>query len=150
MGWTDSHLYEFEARGRRYGEPDPDFGFVDVRAAQKARLNDIAPHAGADFAYVYDFGDDWRHLVEVEQVLPAAEDVAYPVCLNGERACPPEDCGGAYGYARLLRILRRPKHPEFAEWLEWVGGHFDPEAFDLGSVNVGLTHARRGALSVFG
>jgi hypothetical protein len=150
MGWTDSHLYEFEVSGRRYGQPNPDFGFDDVRAAQKARLNDIAPHAGDEFSYTYDFGDDWRHQVVVEQVLRATEDAADPVCLGGERACPPEDCGGAYGYAHLLRILRRPKHPEFAEWLEWVGGRFNPEAFDLGNVNVGLRHARRGALSVFG
>ncbi len=97
MGWTDSHLYEFDAHGTHFREPDPDFGYDEVRPAQRTRLDQIAPEAGAEFAYVYDFGDDWRHNVVVEQVLPAEEGAQYPVCLSGEHACPPEDCGGVWG-----------------------------------------------------
>ncbi len=150
MGWTDSHLYEFDALGGRFGEPDPDFGFEEVRPAQRTRLDQIAPHAGAEFFYIYDFGDDWRHQVVVERVVAAEEDAQYPLCLSGERACPPEDCGGVWGYRELLKILKRPNHPEHAKWLEWVGGHFDPEAFDLADVNEGLRLSRQGALSVLG
>ncbi len=149
MGWTDSHLYEFDAHGGRFGEPNPDFGFEEVRPAHQTRLDQIAPHAGAEFLYIYDFGDDWRHQVVVEEVVAAEEDAQYPVCLSGARACPPEDSGGPWGYRELLKLLKQPNHPEHAEWLEWVGGHFDPEAFDLAHVNEGLRRSRRGALGVF-
>jgi hypothetical protein len=148
MGWTDSHLYEFDVHGMHFGEPDPGVGYAKFRPAQRTRLDQIAPQAPAEFVYAYDFGDDWRHHVVVERVLPAQADAQYPVCLNGERACPPEDCGGVWGYGELLKILKRPNHPEYAGWLEWLGGQFDPEAFDVAHVNVGLRLSSRGALSL--
>lgn len=80
--------------------------------------------------YVYDFGDYWRHQVIVEKVLTAEPGVDAPACIDGRRACPPEDCGGTWGYHELLETLANPNDPEYVERLEWVGGQFDPEAFN--------------------
>ena len=71
----------------------------------------------------------------VEKVLPVAPEVDYPVCLAGKRACPPEDCGGIWGYAQLLEALSDPQHLEHEEMCEWQGGSLDPEAFDLEEIN---------------
>lgn len=150
MGWTNTHLYEFEADGRRFGERDPEFGSDDVRSARRTKLNQIAPYAGAQFRYEYDFGDGWRHAIVVEKVMAPEDGVRYPICVAGRRACPPEDCGGTWGYSHLLGILARPDHPEHAEWLEWVGGQFDPEAFDLRDTNEALRLGPVRPLGVFG
>ena len=71
-------------------------------------------------------------------MLPYEAGKRYPVCLTDKRACPPEDCGGVWGYVSFLEALHDPEHPEHEEMLEWIGGAFDPEAFDLDEVNVGL------------
>ena len=88
--------------------------------------------------YEYDFGDSWEHELLVEKILPLDEAKRYPVCLTGKRACPPEDCGGIWGYVSFLEVIHDPEHPEHEEMLEWVGGACDPEAFDLDEVNVEL------------
>ena len=82
------------------------------------------------FEYEYDFGDSWEHDVLFEGCLKATPGQRYPLCLEGERACPPEDVGGTTGYKRFLRAIARPDHPEHGENLTWVGGSFDPEEFD--------------------
>jgi hypothetical protein len=97
----------------------------------------------ARFRYDYDFGDDWKHIIEIEKTLPAEEGVRYPRCVKGERACPPEDCGGPYGYPYFLDKIQDPKHEEHEDTLEWIGGEFDPEEFDLDEVNDDLHHLRR-------
>jgi hypothetical protein len=83
----------------------------------------------------YDFGDSWLHEILVEKILPREPDARYPRCLTGKRACPPEDCGGIWGYADFLDAIRDPNHPEHEAMLEWIGDDFDPEAFDLQTVN---------------
>jgi hypothetical protein len=88
--------------------------------------------------YEYDFGDSWEHELLVEKRLPLDEGKRYPVCLTGKRACPPEDCGGVWGYVSFLAAIHDPKHPEHEEMLEWIGGEFDPEVFDLDEINVAL------------
>jgi hypothetical protein len=80
--------------------------------------------------YVYDFGDDWRHVVMHEGTSPSDPSVSYPRCISGARRCPPEDCGGAHGHAELLEVIADPGHPDYGEVLEWIGGDFDPDAFD--------------------
>ena len=87
------------------------------------------------FTYDYDFGDGWEHVLEVEKVLLPQKGVRYPVCLDGARACPPEDVGGMGGYEEFLKAIRDPNHPEHEEYLDWIGGNFDPEQFDLDEVN---------------
>ena len=128
MGWQNYHLHSFEIEGVQYGEPDPE-GELELRDELEARLDAVA---GKDshFVYTYDFGDWWEHEIAVEAIHPAEPDERYPVCLEGGRACPPEDVGGAYGYSGFLAALADPTHPEHAAMREWVGKPFDPEQFD--------------------
>ncbi|GAB4280218.1 MAG: hypothetical protein Kow0092_35860 [Deferrisomatales bacterium] len=133
MGWTDSHLHLFRVGQRQIGVPDPERG--EVVDERRVRLADVAPGEKARFVYDYDFGDGWEHLVQVEEVLPPGPGVELPVCLKGRRACPPEDCGGAWGYQDILDTLSDPEDPGYAEALEWVGEDWDAERFDPDEVN---------------
>ena len=139
MGWTNSHLHQFKAGGRYYGEPDPEFAdMIEVIDERQVRLNQIAPGVEARFVYEYDFGDSWEHELVVEKILPAETGAPYPRCTDGKCACPPEDVGGVWGYQELLEAMRDPRHPEHEDMVEWIGGEFDPEAFDLRGVNGAL------------
>ena len=84
--------------------------------------------------YTYDFGDDWLHIVMLEEILPRIKGVKYPLCVDGARACPPEDCGGSHGYEDFLSIIMDPDHEEHDSMLEWAGGEFHPEHFDCSEV----------------
>lgn len=142
MGWDDEHLHAFEVEGEQYAsfeDADP----YEYRDSRKVRLSGLAERGCHRFIYEYDFGDSWRHIVEIEKTLPPEEKAHYPRCVAGERACPPEDCGGPYGYPYFLEAIQNPKHEEHEEMLEWVGGEFDPEEFDLDEVNLELGHLRR-------
>jgi hypothetical protein len=138
MGWTNAHLHQFIIDGTYYGLRDPDFGLDDVEDERKVKLNQVVRGEKAKFTYEYDFGDSWEHALVVEKVLPPESGVKYPVCVEGKRNCPPEDCGGIWGYEEILEVLQNPKHPEYEERLEWLGGEYDPEAFDVAEVNRGL------------
>ncbi len=144
MGWHDYHLYQFEIDEANYGEPDPEWEDFDIemRNARTTRLSQVVSKGKTIFTYEYDFGDSWRHELLVEQILPPEEGVRYPVCLGGERACPPEDCGGIGGYAEVSRVLETPTDPEYEEMRVWVGMRFNPEAFDLAHVNARLERVR--------
>jgi Plasmid pRiA4b ORF-3-like protein len=137
-GWLDYHLHAFDIAGREYGVPlspgENDWGAPPVNDEARVRLA-VLVGVGSKFRYTYDFGDDWEHEILVEKVLPIDPQVSYPVCIKAKRACPPEDCGGPWGYAELLEILAVPEHPEYEERLEWVGETFDPEKFDVGEIN---------------
>jgi hypothetical protein len=135
MGWRDVHLHEFEVDGRRYGQPEPDEPQYKVEPEWKLTLRAAAPTEGARLRYVYDLGDGWGHELLVEAIQTPLGPFKYPVCLAGERACPPEDCGGPPGYANLLDVLRDRTHPEHSEMFAWAGRGFDPERFDLSAVN---------------
>jgi Plasmid pRiA4b ORF-3-like protein len=128
MGWQDYHLHSFEVDGGQFGVPDPD-GELDLSDELDVRLDAVAGK-DARFTYIYDFGDWWEHEVVVETVGLAEPDERYPLCLEGERACPPEDVGGPRGYAEFLRALRDPAHPEHDAMLDWIGRRFDPNFFD--------------------
>ena len=134
MGWQGSHLYQFRVEGDYIGEPDPDFDF-DMQHAERAALSDLYHGSGTKFVYEYDLGDNWEHEVVMEEVVTPEPDQFYPVCLAGERASPPDDCGGVWGYEDLLEVLNNPDHPDYAEMLQWVGEEFDPEAFDVSRIN---------------
>lgn len=140
MGWTNSHLHSFHVQGVEYGVPMPDLGFdeMDLRDEQSIKLSRLVPGEKFKFSYLYDFGDSWEHDVLVEKVLPAEPDVSYPVCIKAKRACPPEDCGGVWGYQEFLETIQDVEHPEHEEMLEWVGGFFDPEEAELGEINAQL------------
>jgi hypothetical protein len=139
MGWEGSHLYQFVIGSTPYGEPAM-LGELDAKDARMVTLEILVPREKSKFLYEYDFGDSWEHELLVEKRLPLEAGKRYPVCLTGKQACPPEDCGGIWGYASFLEAIRDPEHPEHEEMLEWVGGKFDPAAFDLDEVNMELQH----------
>lgn len=136
FGWYDCHLHEFEIDGVRYGTDDGEGWGPPVKDERRTRLGRIASE-GTAIRYVYDFGDDWVHKAVVEKILAADPKISYPVCIAGKRACPPEDCGGVWGYEQFLAAISDPHHPEHEEMLEWAGGPFDPEQFDPSRFAVG-------------
>jgi hypothetical protein len=119
--------------------PQEETGTEDGR---RVRLSSQVAEAKTRFGYEYDFGDDWQHAVLVEKILLAYPNTPYPLCLAGKRAYPPEDCGGSWGYAELLKLRQNPKHPEYREMRQWAGQWFDREAFDLEEVNQKLRRLR--------
>jgi pRiA4b ORF-3-like protein len=134
MGWTNSHLHEFIVGEHSYS--DPEFEIDEARSEYRYRLARLAPRARNTITYLYDFGDGWEHQIRVERIIE--DDTRYPgrpVCLAGARNCPPEDCGGPWGYENFLKAIGNKKHKEHKELIEWVGGSFDPEHFDLDEVN---------------
>jgi len=144
FGWDGSHLWLFSTPAGDYGETGHG---LDCRSAASRKLSDVAPGRGERIRYLYDFGDDWEHDILVEDVLPAEPGVAYPRCTAGRRACPPEDCGGVWGYAYLLEILADPGNEEHADRLDWLGidsaADFDPAEFDLAQTNKMLSPVSR-------
>lgn len=113
FGWTNSHLHQFLIGGETYsdlrlGLEEAEF---EVRDEQRRTVEQLAQGEPVQFRYEYDFGDGWHHTIEVEQVLPVEKNKHYPVCLAGERAGPPEDCGGVWGYANLLSAVDNVSHP---------------------------------------
>ncbi|HZZ73069.1 MAG TPA: plasmid pRiA4b ORF-3 family protein [Pirellulales bacterium] len=132
MGWTNSHLDEFLIRGKRYGEPEFSEDDPTVINSLTTRLSDLRLIAGQQtkFIYTYDFGDSWEHEIQVEASPPLDPKAKYPRCLEGERACPPEDCGGVWGYRDLLTAYQDRRHPDHAMYREWLGNQFNSEKFD--------------------
>lgn len=102
-----------------------------------------APKVKSKLIYEYDFGDGWEHTIEVQKIYEPEPGVKYPVCLAGKKACPPEDCGGIWGYYDLLNAIADPKHEMHAEMVEWLGDSFNPDAFDLDEVNTVLAQWRK-------
>jgi len=128
MGWENSHLHQFKIGKRQYGMVDvDDMGDLDLEDECVHALQDVAKR-GSSFVYEYDFGDGWEHDVEVRRVSVETKPVR-PRCLAGARACPPEDCGGSSGYARLLEVLADRNHEEHEDLLEWLPEGFDPERY---------------------
>jgi hypothetical protein len=135
MPWTDDHLHEFNIAGERYGDPDS-----TSRVVSDARITlaGVRNKGVARFEYTYDFGDSWEHLIVIEGTVPRVGGQHYPACIAGERACPPEDCGGVYGYANLLQARADPTHPDHEEMSEWLPENFDPEAFPVAAIDARL------------
>lgn len=141
MGWKDCHLHEFvvidakTGRVKRIGIPDDEM--PDERpclAGWKVPIARYLTYGTDPVRYRYDFGDDWEHTVEFEELLPA-DDGTYPRCIAGAGACPPEDVGGTSGYVEFLRIIANRRHPEYVATRQWAGGAFDPDAFEPKAVH---------------
>jgi hypothetical protein len=140
MGWTNSHLHHFICGEHRYVDAHVEWeqyaGDPPMLDESKFTLADLLKEVHAGLVYEYDFGDSWEHIVTVEKILPDdASTSAIAVCLEGSRACPPDDCGGIPGYEELLKALKNKKHPEHKSMKEWLGRPFDPECFDVAKAN---------------
>ena len=126
MGWTNSHLYMFEAEGTTWGLPDPDFGGDDL-PANKTTLAGVLEDTGArTIRYIYDFGDSWEHMLQISKITDPIPGDLYPRLTDISGRCPPEDVGGFPGYEEFVEAMADPKHPEHASLKEWYGGAFDP------------------------
>lgn len=133
FGWENYHLHQFEIDGVRYSQPAPDgddFG-MDFEDETDVLLSNLLAKSSrkARWIYEYDFGDGWRHEILFEGFPPIDPKAKIPLCLEGERACPPEDCGGPWGYGDYLAAIADSENEQHEELLEWRGP-FDPEAFD--------------------
>jgi len=136
MPWTDSHLYQFfEGKRRRaIGIPHED-DFEDLEDSRELILASLLKAPKDSILYLYDFGDNWEHQVTVVKVHEPEQGAKYPWVIDGAMACPPEDCGGIWGFEELLDTLKNKKSKEYKELLEWLGEEFDPKAFDKDSIN---------------
>ncbi len=131
MGWENRHLYEFSINTLRFADSrlvDEDFG--DVTDVKTVLLEDVFPKTRTTAIYFYDFGDAWKHQVELIEVSNAPQNELLPSFVSGQNACPPEDCGGAYRYRELLEILTDHSHEEYASIVEWLGPKFNPAALN--------------------
>lgn len=138
MGWTNSHLHQFIKNQTFYTERMPGdvtWDEMDNVDYKKMKISDLLKKEKEKIVYEYDFGDSWEHDVLLEKILSVDEKLKYPVCLTGKMNCPPEDCGGIWGYSNMLEILKQPDHEEYDSYIEWLGGVFHPERFDKDEVN---------------
>jgi hypothetical protein len=138
MGWTDSHLHQFEQDGALYGESDE---FIERTSERRTRIGDLLRSPGDRLDYEYDFGDGWLHAIVVEDV-SEAERRPPPRVLEATGACPPEDVGGPPGYEEFLAVMANHRHPEHAALREWYGGPFDSAAYDADAANARLARLR--------
>ena len=141
MGWTDSHLHSFHIGDRVYSNGE-DLEELNMLAEKGHALGSLLGETIREFGYEYDFGDGWEHRIVVESIGKPVPDWFYPLCVAGERACPPEDVGGIHGYQEFLEAIADPDHEEHDRMLVWVGGAFDPEGFDINCVNRELRRLR--------
>lgn len=139
MGWTNSHLHAFEVGGLTYGDIDllsAELSEDDARVydAYEVRLRDFGGPPGTAFTYVYDYGDNWRHTVTLEERMSVKPAPKTATCIEGARCCPPEDVGGPHSYSEFLRVLFIPEPDEIEDQRHlkrWIGRKFDPERFDV-------------------
>ena len=141
MGWTDSHLHNFEIENPRTGMveeigiPDEEgWGEIDILPGWDHKISKYFSNTLKKARYIYDYGDDWEHDIKLEKILPKDPKSKYPLCTGGKRACPPEDCGGVWGYTDFLEIIMDPNHERYEEMMDWLGENFDPEHFDMNEV----------------
>ena len=138
-------MHEFSVGQRRFGRPDPEDRFAGMPSAENecvVRLSSVLGRIGSKAIYTYDFGDSWEHSLVLEKRLPIDPAMTYPVCTDGQFACPPEDCGGIPGFYDLVEALSDPTHERHEEMLDWIG-EFDPRTFSVETVNRMLTPLRR-------
>ncbi|MDG5798877.1 plasmid pRiA4b ORF-3 family protein [Marinilabiliaceae bacterium ANBcel2] len=136
MGWDNIHLHLFLKNSKTLGladdETEQSKNFLDYTSV---RLNDILKKSGDSIIYIYDLGDNWRHNIVLNKIIDKPEKIYYPICTDGARNCPPEDCGGAHGYMEMLSILNSPGHPDQQNILEWLEEEWDPEEFNSNIIN---------------
>ena len=151
MGWTNSHLHQFIKNGTFYTvrmTDDDTWGEMNNVDYKKIKISDLLKIEKEKITYEYDFGDGWEHDIILEKILPIDEKIKYPICVTGKMNCPPEDCGGIWGYSDMLEILKQPDHEEYESFIEWLGEEFDPEYFDKDEVNELLNEKDYGCIEL--
>ena len=149
MGWTNAHMHCFDVGRKQYSPkyPEDDSWNEEYQVDYtKMKVNDLIQQERDKMVYEYDFGDGWRHEILIEKILPVDKKMEYPLCLAGKMHCPPEDCGGAWGYAELLKIINDPDHKEYDSIMKWLGGEFDPADFSTEDVNAMLKEEDYGCI----
>src|SRR5436190_8622488 len=134
MGWMNIHLHDFCIEGRYYGDPAAD-NILGFKNGCNYSLSDLVTQPRQKFRYEYDFGDNWEHEILLEKIVPLKPGIQCPACLDGERACPPEESGGSRRYLAMTQILSDRKHAHYKETRKWFGFDFDPDEFSLKWVN---------------
>ncbi|WP_306643427.1 plasmid pRiA4b ORF-3 family protein [Sanyastnella coralliicola] len=137
MGWENCHLYYFATAVEKISQLEflEDEDFVEDH---EVNLDEFVQSAGDKINYVYDFGDKWSHTITLEKIVENDESEHIPICLAGERNCPPEDVGGISGYHEFLKIMSNPRLPEYEEKVDWYGGEYDPAQFRMSVINEDL------------
>ncbi|MCB0413120.1 MAG: plasmid pRiA4b ORF-3 family protein [Bdellovibrionales bacterium] len=133
MGWNNAHLYAFEINGKSYSDEESAVE-MDYLPSDGIELRDVLGPS-KKFTYTYDFGDDWLHEIEITNILEDDPKMNYPVCIAGENACPPEDCGGPHSFENLKKVITGKNSKEKDELLTWLGGFYNPATFDPNFVN---------------
>lgn len=140
-GEPDADFFNPMSGVRCFGPTTDPFGGpldMDDEDENAVTLAELCPKVKSKLVYEYDFGDGWTHDIEVQKIFESEQDSDYPKCLAGKKACPPEDCGGVWGYYNMLEAIADPKHEDHEDMLEWLGDEFDPDEFDLNEVNAEL------------
>jgi len=133
IGWTNSHLHQFRVGDIAYSIPDEDslMTCIDYKGVL---LSTVLKKEGDKIYYDYDYGDGWEHTIVLNKIISSSSNKK-PLCIDGERSCPPEDCGGPFGYNDLVKVLSNQKGKKYKELIEWLGEEFDPEYFDKEAIN---------------
>ncbi len=138
MGWLDCHLHTFKFKDKKEGGtvaigiPDPEGSDESqILPGWGELISDYFAEVGDDCEYEYDFGDGWGHEIILEKIIEKEKTNTHPRCIDGKRACPPEDCGGPFGYDDLLNIFSDPKNERYQEMVDWLGRVYDPEKFNV-------------------
>lgn len=143
MGWEDSHLHQFLINQKRYQILYPDWDMDEKILSEKRVRLETALQGSPSMLYIYDFGDHWRHEIKVEPLAEKYQDTKAPACVDGQNACPPDDCGGTSGYEHFLEIMADPTDSEYQENLRWLGvDSWDATAFDIIAINKKLDRLR--------
>jgi len=140
MPWFDTGDRYYVTKLTPLGDPTE----MEGEDEDAVTLAEVCPKVKSKLIYEYDFGDGWEHTIEVQKIVEPKPGVEYPLCLGGRKACPPEDCGGIWGYYNLLDVVADPKREDHEEMAEWLG-EFDPDAFDPEEVNAILAEWRKGS-----
>ena len=141
MGWDNYHLHNFQIDRTtciEMNEEDIFSGEFPEFNEEVIKLSEFITEEKQVLKYIYDFGDDWEHIIKVEKIFPkeSTERKEHLICMKGKRACPPEDSGGIYGYYDLMEIRENENHPDYEEMIvDWLGEDYDPEEFNIDEIN---------------
>ncbi|HAJ78218.1 MAG TPA: hypothetical protein DCO75_00475 [Fibrobacteres bacterium] len=134
MGWENCHLYGFYINGVEY-IPAGDDCEQDAEDTKGVKLNKLKLEKNTKIRYTYDFGDSWEHTIKIVKIYKPEEELLTPVCIDGARNCPPEDCGSVPGYEDILKAIKKPTSKAAKELIEWLGYEYNPEEFDIDKIN---------------